>query len=204
MGRDLDAIICNAAIMALPRLQQYHGYEAQFFVNHVGHFLLVMGLLPQLADQGRVVIVSSHAHYRAPRQGIQFDNLSGEKGYGPWTAYGQSKLANLLFARELARRLPKPGQTANALHPGVIRTQLGRHMPAVARLAMGVAGPLLLKDIAQGAATQCYLAAHPAAAGVTGKYFADCKETESSAKGRDQQLAARLWEIGDRIRSETQ
>ena len=100
----LDAIICNAGIMALPKLEQVAGIERQFFTNHIGHFILVSGLLDNLATDGRVVMLSSALHASAPPEGIAFDNLSGERGYKPWTAYGQSKFANLLFAKELARR----------------------------------------------------------------------------------------------------
>ena len=103
-GIKLDAIICNAGIMALPRLEKGHGFEMQFFTNHIGHFILVTGLLQQLTENGRVVMLSSAAHAMAPRAGIEFDNLSGEKSYSAWGAYGQSKLANILFACELARR----------------------------------------------------------------------------------------------------
>jgi len=118
-GHRLDAIICNAGIMALPALQQAHGYELQFFTNHIGHFMLVTGLLDVLSDTGRVVMLSSSAHAQAPKAGIQFDNLSGERGYRPWGNYGQSKLANLLFAKELQRRFAGSNQTAYAVHPGV-------------------------------------------------------------------------------------
>ena len=84
----LDAIVCNAGIMALPELQQQHGYEAQFFTNHIGHFILVTSLLESLKDQARVVVLSSSAHKTTPSDGIQFDNLSGDNGYRPLTAYG--------------------------------------------------------------------------------------------------------------------
>ena len=112
----LDAIVCNAGVMAPPTLRQAHGYELQFFTNHIGHFILVTGLLDRLAPTGRVVVVASNAHRRAPA-GIEFDNLSGARDYAPLRAYGQSKLANILFTRELARRLPGGGQTANACTP---------------------------------------------------------------------------------------
>lgn len=193
MDRPLDGIIANAGIMALPELDQRQGYELQFFTNHVGHYLLVTGLLGRLAEDGRVVMVSSRAHERAPKEGIQFDNLSGEAGYSPWTAYGQSKLANLLFARSLARRLPGPKQTANALHPGVIATNLGRHMSPVAQRVLSGVEPLFLKSIPEGTATQVYVAAHPDAAAVSGEYWADCNVAESSKHGRDTELAERLW-----------
>ena len=193
----LDAIICNAGIMALPKLEQAYGYELQFFTNHVGHFLLVTGLLDRLAPQGRVVMVSSNAHRRTPRGGIQFDNLSGEAGYNPFLNYGQSKLANLLFSNELARRLPQ-GQSSNALHPGVIATNLARSSPGFLQLMLKTMEPLALKSPAQGAATQCYVAVHPGMQ-TTGSYFSDCNLATPSAYGRDPALARRLWEATERI-----
>lgn len=198
-GAELDAIICNAGIMALPELHQACGYELQFFTNHIGHFMLVTGLLPRLAEKGRVVIVSSDAHRGAPKEGIQFDNLSGEKGYVAWKAYGQSKLANLLFAKELARKFSGTGKTANALHPGVIKTNLARSMSPIARVALGIAEPLALKTASEGAATQTYLATHPSAEGISGEYFADCNIAKSSRISRDPAQAARLWDESTRI-----
>lgn len=193
MKRSLDGIVANAGIMALPELEQRHGYELQFFTNHVGHFILVNGLLERLAEDGRVVMLSSRAHERAPKEGIQFDNLSGEKGYSPWTAYGQSKLANLLFARSLAKRLPNPRQTANAVHPGVIATNLGRHMGSTAQRVLSLVEPLFLKSIPQGTATQVYVAVHPDDAQTSGEYWVDCNVAESTDSGRDLELAERLW-----------
>jgi WW domain-containing oxidoreductase len=199
LGRPLDAIICNAGIMALPTLNQKFGYELQFFTNHVGHFMLVTALLDSLTDNGRVVMVSSDAHNGAPPDGIQFDNLSGEREYRAWANYGQSKLANLLFANHLAKRLEGTGKTANSLHPGVIHTNLSRSMNPIARGALAAAGPLVLKSIAEGAATQCYLAVHPDVEGVAGKYFSDCNVGKSSSRGRDAELAAKLWEVSENI-----
>jgi NAD(P)-dependent dehydrogenase (short-subunit alcohol dehydrogenase family) len=194
----LDAIVCNAGIMAPPALRQAHGYELQFFTNHIGHFLLVTGLRDRLAPAGRVVVVASNAHRRAPA-GIEFDNLSGARGYSPLRAYGQSKLANILFAGELARRLGSGGQTANSLHPGVIDTNLMRTVPAVGRVALALATPLLLKTAAEGAATQCYLATNPAVAAVTGAYFRDCNPAEPRPMARDAAMAARLWATSEEI-----
>lgn len=197
--RKLDAIICNAGIMALPERKQAFGYELQFFTNHIGHFMLVTSLLEQLADRARVVIVSSAAHEAAPSAGIEFDNLSGERAYKPWAAYGQSKLANILFAKELAKRLEGSGKTANALHPGVIKTNLARNMNPVVRIALGLAQPLALKNAAQGAATQCYLAVHPSVEGVSGEYFSDCNIARPTRLARDPALATRLWEESEKI-----
>ncbi len=198
----LDAIVCNAGVMNIPTPQQRFGWELHLFTNHVGHFMLVTGLLDRLAPAGRVVVTASRAHRRAPPPGIDFDNLSGERGYVPMKAYGVSKLANILFTRELARRLSAGGgakQTANTLHPGVIDTNIVRSLPAVARLAFRVAAPLVLKTPAQGAATQCYLAASPAVAGVTGAYYADCNPAETTPLGRDMTLAARLWDATEAL-----
>ena len=202
LARPLDAIICNAGIMALPKLNQKLGYELQFFTNHIGHFILVTSLLDSLADKGRVVMVSSDAHNGAPKEGIQFDNLSGERGYGPWLNYGQSKLANLLFASQLAKRLEGTGKTANSLHPGVIATNLTRSMNPIARVAMTLAAPLVLKSVGEGAATQVYLAVHPGAEGVAGKYFSDCNVGKASSRGRDTEMAAKLWEVSEQIAAE--
>jgi NAD(P)-dependent dehydrogenase (short-subunit alcohol dehydrogenase family) len=195
----LDAILCNAGVMAIPTPQQKYGWELHLFTNHIGHFILVTGLLDRLAPAGRVVVTASRAHRRAPPPGIDFDNLSGERNYDPMKAYGVSKLANILFTRELARRLGNGGQTANALHPGVIATNILRTIPAVGRLAMRIAEPLILKTPAQGAATQCYLAASPAVARVTGAYYDDCNPSETTAFGRDMTMAARLWEASEAL-----
>jgi WW domain-containing oxidoreductase len=197
-GPPLDAIVCNAGIMALPERQVAHGVELQLFTNHVGHFLLVTGLLSRLAPDGRVVVLSSAAHKSAPAEGIRLDDLGAERAYSAWTAYGQAKLANLLFARELARRLPA-GQRANAVHPGVIATALARSMNPVMQAAWAAAGPLVLKSIPQGSATQTWAAVAPGAAALQGEYLADCNVAASSRAGADLQLAARLWEKTEEI-----
>ena len=202
LDRPLNAIICNAGIMALPKLNLRHGYELQFFTNHIGHFLLVTSLLDRLADDGRVVMVSSSAHHNAPKAGIQFDNLDGKRGYSPWANYGQSKLANVLFANALAKRFRGTAKTANSLHPGVIHTNLARSMNPVARVALSIGAPLVLKSTAEGAATQTYLAVHRALKGVSGKYFADCNESRTSSHGRDEAMADELWKTSERIVAE--
>jgi NAD(P)-dependent dehydrogenase (short-subunit alcohol dehydrogenase family) len=194
----LDAVICNAGIMALPKLEQAFGYELQFFTNHVGHCILVTHLLDQLSEDARVVVVSSRAHNTAPKHGIEFDNLSGLRGYSPARAYGQSKLANILFAKELARRFETTARTANSVHPGVINTKLGRSMSGIARAGLAIASPLVMKNVAEGAATQCYVATQPDLA-ASGEYFADCNMARSSKLSRDPDLARRLWEGSERI-----
>ncbi len=192
----LDGIIANAGIMALQTLQQVAGYERQFFTNHIGHFVLVTGLLDRLTDAGRVVMLSSGAHNFAKR-GLELDNLSGETDYDPWRMYGRSKLANILFTRSLTTRFEGTARTANALHPGVIETKLGRHMPD--RDAMYERLKPTLKTVAQGAATQCYVAVRPELAGVSGAYFSDCTPAETLPEGRDDALAEALWARSEAI-----
>lgn len=195
----LDAIVCNAGVMALPKLEKAFGYELQFFSNHIGHFILVAALMEQLTDTGRVVMLSSGAHFMAPKEGIQFDNLDGSKGYTPRVQYGQSKFANLLFAKELSRRFVGTKKTANAVHPGVIRTKLFRHMNPVAGFFFGLLGPLALKDVHQGAATQVFVATHPSVATVSGEYFANCNVARARADAADAPLAKKLWEVSEEI-----
>jgi NAD(P)-dependent dehydrogenase (short-subunit alcohol dehydrogenase family) len=160
---------------------------------------LVTGLLDQLSDTARLVIVSSDAHRFAPAEGINFRNLSGERGYGPWAAYGQSKLANILFVKELARRLLGTGKTANALHPGVINTNLPRSSSVLVRAAYRIGEPLVLKSIPQGAATHCYVAVHPNVDGISGEYFSHCNIARPIAIANDSALASRLWEETETI-----
>ncbi|MEZ4317617.1 MAG: SDR family NAD(P)-dependent oxidoreductase [Myxococcota bacterium] len=195
LGHPLAGIIANAGIMALPQRTLKHGHELQFLTNHIGHSILVCGLLEQLDSDGRVVMLSSTAHVQAPSEGIRFDDVSFEKGYTGWTAYGQSKLANLLFAKHLATRLPQPNQRACSVHPGVIWTNLGRHMPGFVQVIAGALGPAVaLKSVPQGSATELYVATHPDAGAHNGEYFADCNVAKPSANGRDAALAARLWD----------
>ena len=201
-GLKLDAIICNAGIMALPKLEKAYGYEQQFFTNHIGHFILVTGLLDQLTESGRVVMLSSGLHARAPKGGIEFDNLDGSKGYDGWKNYAQSKFANVLFAKELARRFNGTKRTANAVHPGVIATNLGRHMNPIVWSLYSALAPLFLKTVPQGAATEVYVATSPALDGVSGEYFADCNVAKARRDTSDATLAQRLWEVSGRIVSE--
>ena len=157
------------------------------------------GLLDALTPDGRVVMLSSGAHHRAPEVGIDFDDLSLAKSYSPWGAYGQSKLANLLFAKSLAKRLAGTKKTANAVHPGVIATNLWRHMNVVARVAAPVAAAVAMKNMEQGAATQCYVATHPSLANVSGEYFSDCNVTKPSRHARNEAMAEKLWDVTEAI-----
>jgi len=204
LGVPLDMLICNAGIMAPPRLELVRGLEKQYVVNHLSHFLLVHRLLDAVraAPAGRVVMVSSSAHKWAPPGGIAFDNLTGEKGYDPRVFYGQSKLANALVARELAKRLAGSGTTANAVHPGLIITNIIRYIPTWQQLLAPLLGPLLrsrIKTTPQGAATTCYVAAHPDTAKISGRYFADCAVATPEKVMEDDKLAARLWADSEKL-----
>jgi len=202
-GTRIDSIICNAGIMALPKLQQKHGVELQFLTNHIGHFMLVSLLGPILTNKARVTVVSSSAHkVFSYHDGIQFDNFSGNKHYNPQKAYGHSKLANLLFANELAKRLQTSNQTANAVHPGVIRTNLLRHCNPVLKYGSLIIEKLLLKNVYEGAATQIYVSAHPDLKRVNGKYFSNCNIKETSSHGKDQVMAEKLWVYSENIVNE--
>ena len=198
-GHRLYAIICNAGIMALPTLQKSNGYEFQFFTNYIGHFMLVTGLLDSLADDGRVVMLSSMAHTQAPKGGIQFDNLDGARGYSAWGTYGQSKFAMLLFAKELQRRFAGTKKTAYAVHPGVIHTNLARSMGGIVQVVMAIAGPLFLKTIPQGAATEVFAAVHPKALPLAGQYLADCNAATPRKDAEDAALARQLWTVSEQI-----
>jgi NAD(P)-dependent dehydrogenase (short-subunit alcohol dehydrogenase family) len=197
----IDVLMCNAGIMALPELEQVNGIEKQFFVNHLGHYLLTRRLLTQVeaADAGRVVMVSSIGYRNAPKEGIQFDNLSGENGYKAFTAYGQSKLANALFSLELARRYQGTSLTSNAIHPGVVRTNLARYFR---KEPMDPDAPLRpgMKTVDKGAATQVYVGASPNLNGVSGYWFEDCNPvTPDGPHMQDYELAGRLWDVSEEL-----
>jgi NAD(P)-dependent dehydrogenase (short-subunit alcohol dehydrogenase family) len=193
----LDVLLNNAGAIFLERRLSPEGIELTFALNHLGYFLLTALLLPLLRAAGpsRVVNVSSEAHRRAR---IDFDDLQGAGRYSGWRAYGQSKLANVLFTRELARRLEGTGVTANALHPGVVATGFGRNNPGLRGAVFALAAPLLLSP-ERGARTSVHVATSPDLAGVTGRYFAGSRERSPSAEARDDAVARRLWETSERM-----
>ena len=201
-GTPIDMLICNAGIMELPELEQVYGLERQFVVNHLGHFILVNQLLPQVmaASQGRIVMVSSgQATRNAPPEGIQFDNLSGEQGYTPAGGYGQSKLANALCSLELSRRLQGQAATSNAIRPGVIPTNLGRHMPAWKPFVLKTLGGAFTKTLGEGAATQVYVSTAPALAQTSGYFFEDCNPIIAGGFAEDREMATRLWQVSEEL-----
>jgi len=201
LNRPIDVLMCNAGIMALPELHQRYGLELQFVTNHLGHFVLVNRLLEQVkrAPAGRIVVLSSLGHLTSVPGGINFDNLSGEQGYTPFTFYGQSKLANLLMSDELARRLDGSSVTSNAVHPGVIMTPLMRNLGSLRANLSKIFSMPFSRSVQQGAATQCYVATAPALQGVSGLYFANCNPAIKSIHGKNAKLAHRLWEVSEEL-----
>ncbi|MEO7385677.1 MAG: SDR family NAD(P)-dependent oxidoreductase [Gammaproteobacteria bacterium] len=201
LGTPLDILVCNAGVMEVPTAEQVNGIERHFVTNHLGHYLLTRRLLPRLmaAPQGRVVFVSSGAYKQAPAAGIEFDNLSGERDYEPRKAYGQSKLANYLFVRELARRLAGTRVTANALQPGVIMTNLGRYLPWYQLVAARLFGWVFMKSVEAGAATQVYLATWPPLATINGYFFKDCNPILPGGNMENDELAAKLWTVSEEL-----
>jgi WW domain-containing oxidoreductase len=193
--------VANAAVANLPALQTRYGVEQQFLVNHLGHFALLSQTTDLLRDgSGRVVLVSSsEAFKRAPANGIMFDNLDGHEAYEPHLFYGQSKLANALYAKELSRRLRGRGIAVNSVDPGVTYgSGISRHLSRAQQFARAAAR-LFVKSIGQAAATQALLAASPRVLGVTGEHWSDCKRAPGSPFLEDSVLMARLWDVSAKI-----
>lgn len=189
----LHILINNAGVMACPKGFTKDGFEMQLGTNHLGHFLLTNLLLDLIkaSSPSRIVVVSSEGHRLSD---INKNDLMFEKFYSKYKAYGQSKLANILFAKELAKRLEGTGVAVNSLHPGVVKTELGRHMNATLRKY--IVEPLFtpfFKTPWEGAQTQIRLAVDPELENVTGKYFSDCKEKTPSRDARNDETATWLW-----------
>lgn len=199
LNTSLNGIIANAGIMALPTLHQKKGIELQFFTNHIGHFALVTPLCERLTNDGRIVVLSSGAHFYAAELGLELDNLSGERDYDDWRMYGRSKLANIMFASALNKRFAGTERKANSVHPGVIRTNLSRHVENADEMFENIQKRVRLKSVGQGAATQCLVATHPDLADVGGKYFSDCKVARSAKIALDTALEEELWHLTEEI-----
>lgn len=197
----LHILVNNAGIMACPKALTKDGFEMQFGVNHLGHFMLTNLLLDCLANgaPSRIVVVSSSGHKLSD---INKDDLMGEKSYSKIKSYGQSKLANILFARELAKRLNGTNVTVNSCHPGVVQTELGRHMSSWLRPVYRKVLRPIYKTPFEGAQTQIRLAVDPDLRNVSGKYFSDCEEVEPSKAARDAQTAEWLWDKSTQLINE--
>jgi WW domain-containing oxidoreductase len=193
----LDAIVANAGIANLPSLLTRYGIELQFLVNHVGHFALVSALSVQVrSGSGRIVIVSSRASInRAPPEGIMFDNLDGRRFYDPAMFYGQSKLANALFAKELSRRLSDRGIAVNSLDPGATRgTGIDRNLGPPSKILRSAA-KAFARPAQRGAATQALLAASPSVGGISGEYWSNCQIAKGNPLLQNAELAGHLWDV---------
>ena len=198
----LDILINNAGVMAVQTLTKTQdGFETQMGVNHLGHFLLTNLLLDLLKKSvpSRVIVVSSVGHWFVTRTGMNFENMNGEISYDPLDSYGQSKLANILFTRELARRLEGTSVTANSLHPGFVATELSRHYPEWMQVIFKPVYRQLSKTPMEGAQTSIHLAVSEELEGVTGLYFADCKEKIPAETAQDDKAARKLWEISAKL-----
>jgi NAD(P)-dependent dehydrogenase (short-subunit alcohol dehydrogenase family) len=197
----IDVVVNNAGLVLSERRETVDGYEATFAINHLGPFLLTNLLLDRMRESApaRVVNVASTAHASA-RKGITFDDLQSTQRYSGMRVYGQSKLANILFTLELARRLEGSGVTANSLHPGTVRTGYGADGDTRGFLALGlkVSGPFFLTP-AKGAQTSIYLASSPEVEGVSGQYFVKCKPVQPKGPARDAEEAHRLWRVSEEL-----
>lgn len=211
----ITVLLNNAGVMAIPQRElTKDGYERTFQSNHLGHFLLTSLLIPKLAKDGATVInVSSEAHKFASK-GLELQNLNGQESYGPWSSYGQSKLANILFSKELQKRANEAGRqlTAVSLHPGAVQTHLARNLigeekwqriqqegPSFVDSLLFGALSYFVIPVERGATTQVWLAAHQAGNDVGGEYFNKCKATSLGSAATDMEAAKQLWEASEKM-----
>lgn len=190
----LHVLINNAGGTFMTRQLSVEGIEMTFALNHLAYFLLTNLLLDTIkaSAPARIINVSSDAHSGGK---IEFDNLQGERSYSGIGPYGNSKLANILFTTELARRLEGTGVTVNALHPGLVSTGFGKNNPGLVMKIMGVVIPLIARSPEKGAETSIYLVSSPVVQNITGKYFVDCKVTQPAPQAADMVIARRLWDV---------
>ena len=193
----IDVLINNAGLVLGERRITPDGFEHVFALNHLAPFLLTSLLRPKLVASApaRVVTVTSDAH-SAARLDLSDPHL--ERGWDSWRSYANSKLANILFTRELARRLDGTGVTANCAHPGVVRTGFGRESRPLLRLGITIARPFMASP-ERGADTIVHLASSPDVAGQTGGYYVKRQRREPSAAARDDAAARELWEISEKL-----
>ena len=193
----IDVLINNAGSFQSTKVLTEDGYEMQFAVNHLAHFLLTNLLLPEIkaAPSGRIIHVSSGFHYRGK---IHFDDLT-LKSYDGLIAYAQSKLANVLFSAELTRKLEGTSVTSNSLHPGRIATNMGdKNAKGFYGWIWNVVKPFL-NTPEKGARTSVFLASSPKVEGITGKYFANSKQKEPSRSSKNEETAKRLWLVSEEM-----
>jgi NAD(P)-dependent dehydrogenase (short-subunit alcohol dehydrogenase family) len=193
----LDVMINNAGAIYFRRLLSQDGIEMTFAVNHLAPFLLTNLLMDMVAASApaRIVNIASNAH---EGKVINFNDLEGQKNYNFMIAYGQSKLANIMFTYELDRRLAGGGVTVNAVHPGYVGTNMGANNGWLVRLFLPI-NRLFAIDVDQGAETVIYLASSPGMLGISGKYYFQNKAVASSPYSHDENAARRLWEVSAKM-----
>ena len=195
----LHVLVNNAGVILSQRTETEEGFETTFGVNHLGHFLLSQLLLDRVkaSAPARIVNVSSDAH-RFARKGLNFDELQSKRRYSGMRTYGRSKLANIYFTRELARRLEGTGVTVNAVHPGSVATGFAQDgdVRGIFSVLFKIARPFL-RSPEQGAQTVIYAASAPELEGVTGRYFKGSREGRVTAIARDDEAARRLWAVSE-------
>lgn len=194
----LDVLLNNAGAMFMSKQVTAEGYEMTFALNHLSYFALSHLLLDILKDTApaRIINVSSDAHRLSGR--LDFDNLQGEKSYNGLQAYNVSKLENILFTYEMARRLDNIGVTANALHPGLVRSGFGHNNNFLMKIAM-TAFQMFGISAVEGAKTSVYLASSMDVVNVNGKYFDKCKAVSSNEASHNREDQKRLWEISEQL-----
>jgi NAD(P)-dependent dehydrogenase (short-subunit alcohol dehydrogenase family) len=194
----IDVLFNNAGVVKLKRETTPDGFEAMFGVNHLAYFVMTNRLLDRLrATPGaRIVSTASEAHRFGGA--LDFDDLQSERSFGGFKTYGRSKLCNILWTRELARRLAGSGVTANCFHPGAVATRLGQTDAAWTKLLSRVLGLFMLSP-EQGASTGVFLATAPEVANVSGRYFAKSREKKPAAYGQDDAAAKRLWDVSEAL-----
>jgi NAD(P)-dependent dehydrogenase (short-subunit alcohol dehydrogenase family) len=197
----IDVLINNAGAVFTRRMVTSEGLEMTFALNHMAYFVLTQGLMARLTGSApaRIVSTASAAHQGAR---LDFDDLQSSRSFSAMGAYGRSKLCNILFTRELARRLAGTGVTANCLHPGVVATRFGDNAGGLLGLMMPLVRRLSISP-ERGAETIIHLAASPEVEGVSGLYFAKCAPVTPSAAARDDAAAAQLWEASERLAGAT-
>jgi NAD(P)-dependent dehydrogenase (short-subunit alcohol dehydrogenase family) len=202
----LDVLVNNAGLVLSSRRETVDGYEMTFQVNHLGHFLLTELLRGQLVAgaPSRVVNVASDAH-KSARRGLDFDDLQSQRRYRSFAVYGKTKLANILFTRELARRWDGSGVAANAVHPGFVASSFGRDGDTgiLGKLVFPLLKPFAL-NAAQGAQTSVYVASAPELEGITGGYWVKSAPASPSTAAQDDAAAARLWMVSEQLVASTE
>jgi NAD(P)-dependent dehydrogenase (short-subunit alcohol dehydrogenase family) len=192
----IDVLVNNAGALFNKRQETADGLEMTFAVNHMAFFVITNLVLPKLKPGARIVITASNAHRGAK---LDFDDLQSRRGYAGFPVYSKSKLANILFSRELARRIKDSGVTANALHPGFVATRFGDNSGGLMRTVLKVAKPIGAISPEEGAKTIIYLASSPEVAEITGEYFYECRIARPAAEAQNDADAKRLWEISASI-----